>query len=324
MTRATSKTHEPDRDRLDPARTIALLVAAALLSLAACTVALATLSLAVGGSLVVATLPLATLATASWVWIWARRSMPDRSVVVTAGVTTLTIVVIIVGCAIGGAILDGTFDGRWFHREAIIQLSEGWNPLIGDLQSDRVPDDGARARINGYAKAPWILASSVFSITGRMEWSSAFSFVLLVAAAATVFAAVLGLGAIGWIRATAIAVVAACNPIVLCQLRSKIEQLQLTWSANHMQKDDSLDLRRKVLAARLPNITFGRLSRRARSKCGGEPHATQTARTTGQKLASGRKLQLLPSHFLRNRDPGHFVSSSLHKCEVTQSATSLR
>jgi hypothetical protein len=194
---------------------------------AAGTVGIATLSFAVGGSIGKLTLPLAALVTAAWIWIWARRAVPDRSVVVTAGVMTIAIAVVILGCAIGGAILDGTFDGRWFHREAIIQLSDGWNPLFGDLPPDRVADDGARTRINGYTKAPWILAASVLSLAGRMEWSTALSFALLVAAAATSFAAVLGLGAIGRSRAAAIAAVATCNPIALCQLANPLIDGQL-------------------------------------------------------------------------------------------------
>ncbi len=203
---------------MTPTQRMAALFAATVVGVTLATITLATLVFANGGRLCAWTLPVAVAATTVAVFFWSARTMPKRAAVVTAGTVTATALVVIIGTTIGDAIFDGTFDGRWFHREAIIQLTEGWNPLYDVLSLDEVPDDAARARIEGYPKGPWLVAASLFALTGRIETATAFSFALLLAAAASVYAATLGIGHIGKGRAAALGAVAALNPIAVCQL----------------------------------------------------------------------------------------------------------
>lgn len=215
----------PGAQTPEPSQHWATLLATAIVGLAACTVTLSVLGFLAGGSVSKWSLPLSTVITGAGVFWWARRLRMSRSGLVA--VMAATLAAVIIGAAIGGAILDSTFDGRWFHREAIIQLAHGWNPLAGELTPAEVSDDGARVRINGYPKGPWILAASLFMLVGLIEPASAFSFALVVAAAASVYAATVGLGGISVGRATAIAVVAALNPIAMCQLANPLVDGQL-------------------------------------------------------------------------------------------------
>jgi len=197
-------------------------LAAAVMSLVTCSVVVATLAFAVGDSLSAWTIPLTTIATGAWVWWWSRREVPGRAGITAVGVMAAAVLVVVIGALMGGVVLDTTYDGRWFHREAIIQLADGWNPLSRDLTASEVPESAARGRINGYPKAPWILAAALFALSGRIECASAFSFALMIAAAATVFAATVGLERLGRRGALAVAAVAALNPIAVCQLTNPL------------------------------------------------------------------------------------------------------
>jgi hypothetical protein len=81
-----------------------------------------------------------------------------------------------------GRVFDDTWDSQWFHQEAIHQLAEGWNPVATPLTAERVPDIGARTRIDGYAKGAWIWGASLYRLTDRIERAKAFSLPLMVAA----------------------------------------------------------------------------------------------------------------------------------------------
>lgn len=76
---------------------------------------------------------------------------------------------LIVGAATGvvlpslvltGRVLDDTWDGQWFHQEAVIQLAGGWNPFRSELGEREVPDEGARTgstatpRVRGCGRPP--------------------------------------------------------------------------------------------------------------------------------------------------------------------------
>jgi hypothetical protein len=216
-----------DARGLEASQRWALLLAATLLSVACCTITVAALAFAAGGSLPTSAPVLAFALTGAWLWRWTRLGAPERRAVTTTVVLLAAALVVAAGAVVGAVLLDSTFDGRWFHREAIIQLAEGWNPLYAELGPDEVAHDGARERINGYPKAPWLVAAALLALGGSIECASAFSFALLVAAAATVYAATAGLGHLGRGRAAAVAIVAAINPVAVFQLANPLIDGQL-------------------------------------------------------------------------------------------------
>lgn len=68
------------------------------------------------------------------------------------------------------SVFDNSFDGVWYHQEAVINLAKGWNPYYRALN----PEEGAANGPfydNHYPKAAWIAESVVYSFTGKLESS---------------------------------------------------------------------------------------------------------------------------------------------------------
>jgi len=201
-------------------------VALAIVGLALLTQVFAVFTFAVGRGLSPWTLPGAVIGGTIGLWRLCRGT-PRGAEVTALGAMAVAVATLVVGGAVGNAVLDLTWDGRWYHRDAVVLLAEGWNPLAGEVTPEEVPDAGARERINGYPKGPWILASSVVAVTGRIETGSAFSLALLVAAGAATFAAVRRIPGVGRNGAAAVAGIVALNPVAVCQLTSPLVDGQL-------------------------------------------------------------------------------------------------
>ena len=68
---------------------------------------------------------------------------------------------------------DLSFDGQWYHQDAIIHLRNGWNPFWdAPLAHETVSGFNANY-VNHYAKAPWTLASAFYQTLPYIQWSKA-------------------------------------------------------------------------------------------------------------------------------------------------------
>ena len=65
-------------------------------------------------------------------------------------------------------VYDTSYDGTWYHQEAILNLYRGWNPYYKTL----TPEDGSLYGpfyVNHYPKAAWIAEGIVYAFTGKIE-----------------------------------------------------------------------------------------------------------------------------------------------------------
>jgi uncharacterized membrane protein (UPF0136 family) len=114
------------------------------------------------------------------------------------------------------AFYDVSFDGQVYHQEGVYQFAHGWNPLFftgsfGTISIFR------NVILNHYPKGPWIIAASMYRLTGRIE-TGKFANLLLGCAAFFLALAVLA-GARKKLSAgpVAMAVLVAANPVAICQ-----------------------------------------------------------------------------------------------------------
>jgi hypothetical protein len=85
--------------------------------------------------------------------------------------SSLAVVVIFFGISvlIAGYFIDTSWDGQFYHQEAVYQLKEGWNPHVQFL-----PDSlNTSIWINHYPKAAEIPQAAVYSFTGKIETGKA-------------------------------------------------------------------------------------------------------------------------------------------------------
>jgi len=179
--------------------------------------AMATAALWIGTPVWRASTPLAVVLTMAVAIVWARRISPNRSATVAAVLLAGSGLTIVSSAAVGGAVLDTSFDGQWYHQEAIVRLVQGWNPIRLELSPADYGDDRSRRQLNGYPKASWLWGSAMVRSTGRIEHAKALSIPLMAAAVAAAFAGLFGLARLPWWLALGTAVVAAANPVTITQ-----------------------------------------------------------------------------------------------------------
>lgn len=116
-----------------------------------------------------------------------------------------------------GQIYDLSWDGQWYHQEGIIRLAQGWNPLTEFAAPDTYATE---LFLKSYAKGPWMLAASVYTLTGAIETGKAFNLVLILISGGVAYAALAATPQIPWHSRAALAALAALNPISICQMFS--------------------------------------------------------------------------------------------------------
>ena len=70
---------------------------------------------------------------------------------------------------LSGLFYDVSFDGQWYHQDAIIFLSEGWNPFHDDFIANASVSGNNANYVNHYPKATWIYQSVVYLFFGGIE-----------------------------------------------------------------------------------------------------------------------------------------------------------
>ena len=80
---------------------------------------------------------------------------------------------------ISGHFFDFSFDGQWYHQDAIILLKNGWNPFYDSPILDEIASGQNANYINCYPKAPWTISACVYATTGAIEYAKFYQLVLL-------------------------------------------------------------------------------------------------------------------------------------------------
>ncbi len=94
----------------------------------------------------------------------------------------LVIVIFIVSLTLCGRIMDTSYDGNAYHKEAIGMLKEGWNPIYSSAKSfGKTIDYDAHHSIwtENYPKASWIIGASIYKITNNIETAKVFNILIL-------------------------------------------------------------------------------------------------------------------------------------------------
>lgn len=143
--------------------------------------------------------------------------LTDRKIVVSAGITVLAIAVFSFFCSF---VYDMSFDGTYFHKEAVNCIAKGWNPLytsfksfspFGDLQD-------LSLWLDNYPKGVWSFYAGIMNITGSLEAAKGGNMVFVLM---LFFAAMDTLKTVfkrrGFVL-IALALVFTLNPVIVSQL----------------------------------------------------------------------------------------------------------
>lgn len=105
-------------------------------------------------------------------WLLHKRGVSTKKIAVAVA----TFFVVVAGSiGVASYFVDASFDGNWYHKEAVGLMKEGWNPVY--------EKSGAFTYlyVDVYPKAAWIFAANVYSLTGNIESGKAYNLLLVIA-----------------------------------------------------------------------------------------------------------------------------------------------
>lgn len=126
----------------------------------------------------------------------------------------VTVVALLIFILIAGYFIDTSWDGQFYHQEAVYQLSEGWNP-----HTQVLPDSlNTSIWVNHYPKAAEIPQAAVYSFTGKIETGKATNLLLWLASFMLTIYFFATVTKFSWWKILLYAVFFSCSPIVINQL----------------------------------------------------------------------------------------------------------
>ncbi|SEA62936.1 hypothetical protein [Pedobacter hartonius] len=146
----------------------------------------------------------------------------------------LPVVLIVISILVSGHFFDVSDDGQQYHQEAVIQLSQGWNPyhtVLGGSAMDflkNVTDGWDPYKmgldyktiyliwINHYAKGTEFIQAGIYVMTGHIETGKAVNIILMFAGLLLTLS--LLLPKLPPFKAWMTALLLTCNPIAIAQV----------------------------------------------------------------------------------------------------------
>lgn len=157
---------------------------------------------------------IATASTLVFAWFAVKHRFQDKQPLYFAVTLALPFVLFMAFLWVSGQFYDITYDGQAYHQETAILLKDGWNPFYDKpLQLST----GHAIWINHYARGPEIVAAVLYAVTGNIELSKVFNFLLIAGSFFTALSALLTIGPNKIARSLLIALVLACNPVSVYQ-----------------------------------------------------------------------------------------------------------
>lgn len=157
--------------------------------------------------------------------------VPSRRIPWLLSILAGIAVVVGISWYISATTYDLSFDGQTYHQEAIILLTNGWNPVHDQpLQAPTAQEiekmsgkeilTAFHLWINHYAKGPWLLDAVMYKLTSQIELGKMVNLLLLFSSFFLVMAAMLGAYPQKKGRALLVSLLISCNPVVFTQVTS--------------------------------------------------------------------------------------------------------
>lgn len=134
-----------------------------------------------------------------------------------AGIGSLAVLLMCCFMYLSGMFYDISYDGQVYHQEAVIQLANHWNPFQQYLTKEQ---SHSAILLNHYAKGPWIYEAALYTVTGEIEQSKAFNFLLIAASFLLAFSAIRNSSRFTVKQTVFFSLLLALNPVSIYQALS--------------------------------------------------------------------------------------------------------
>lgn len=136
-------------------------------------------------------------------------------------------VILALWCVVCNFIFDWSYDGMYYHKEAIIDLKEGWNPFYQSAQEATVyatyPD--MDLWLDNYPKGIWLFSAVIYSITNHLETAKAVNILFLIPVFSIAADVMKSVYQMSGKKSVIYGVLFAVNPVFICQLFTSYNDL---------------------------------------------------------------------------------------------------
>lgn len=124
-------------------------------------------------------------------------------------------------------LFDWSFDGMYYHKQAIITLKEGWNPLRESSLSADVfasyPD--MALWLDNYPKGIWIVSAVIYGVTNLLETAKAVNILFLIPVFSLSFDVLRHVYQYSKTKSVVFSVLFVLNPVFICQVFTSYNDL---------------------------------------------------------------------------------------------------
>jgi len=113
---------------------------------------------------------------------------------------------------------DFSYDGMWYHQDAVRLLKEGWNPYYHFLSLEETGNSDLY--VNHYPKGVWISEAVIYAFTNQLESAKMLNWLFLYASFALTITTLRKVLLLNKFWSTICAIIIAFNPVVIYQLFS--------------------------------------------------------------------------------------------------------
>ena len=130
------------------------------------------------------------------------------------------LVILIVWAALCSKIFDWSYDGMYYHKQAVISLAEGWNPLYQSCVDANPLNGNADIALwlDNYPKGLWICSAAVYIVTGYLETAKAVNILFIIAVFSAAYSTFTSVFKASRARAGIFAAAACLNPVFIAQI----------------------------------------------------------------------------------------------------------
>lgn len=148
-------------------------------------------------------------------WFLIRKNIP------VGIIATWYLLVVGLLCVAGWAsinVYDFSYDGMWYHQDAVRLMVQGWNPYHHFLSPQET--GGSYLFVNHYPNAIWTAEAVVYAFTNKLESAKIINWVFLYAAFCLSAVTLRKVFSLSWVWAVLAALMISFNPVVIYQLFS--------------------------------------------------------------------------------------------------------
>ncbi len=141
------------------------LIAFGIINIFALTLLLSSLSFFFSGHLTMFHLPAAIAISLFINWLVAKNWLDDYAWNVFTRTNIAIVAILVISILLVRPFYDISFDGQWYHQEAVYQMARGWNPFKGDYPDNTIRNGSFW--FNHYAKGIEIFQAGIYMLTGK-------------------------------------------------------------------------------------------------------------------------------------------------------------